>query len=297
MRLRFLVARVRGLFSQSRVEDRLDEELRAHLEMLVEENFRRGMAPDEARYAALRSLGGVESMKESYRDQQRLAVVDTLFHDLRYAARMLVHRPAFAALVVVTLGLGIGASTATFSIVDAVLLRPLPYRQPDQLVAVWGALVRHVGTTKNFDSYPEFQEWQRSNHTFERLEAITWALAGQTLSWRGKPQRVLAIPATEGFFSLLGVHAAQGRTFQHEDLAGCAVVLSHRFWKNQLGAPVGIVGGNLTLDGKACTVVGVMGSDFDFYPRQSDLWTLITPETDNLLNPYDYIVGVFGSLT
>jgi predicted permease len=294
--VRTILSRIAGLFRSKQLDRDLQTEVHAHVEMLAEENLRRGLSLAQARYAALRDFGGIEQMKEIYREQRGVPFIETFLQDLRYGLRMLARRPAFTALVVLTLGLGIGVSTATFSIVDAVLLRPLPYRQPDRLVAVWGAQVGHVGTSKNFDSYPEFQEWKRSNHSFEQLEAITWALAGQTMSWRGKPQRVLAIPATQGFFLLLGVRAAQGRTFQPEDLAGCAVVLSHRFWKERLGAPAGIVGGNLTLEGKACTVVGVMAPDFDFYPRQSDLWTLITPQTDNLPNPYDYIVGVIGRL-
>jgi predicted permease len=295
--LRAAVARCRALVRRKSLEESLNEELGAHMQMLIEENLGRGMPPDEARHAAPRSLGDVESMKEAYREQRGLPMMETLLQDIRYGLRMLARRPSFTALVVLTLGLGIGAATATFSIVDAVLLRPLPYRQPDRLVAVWGARVGHIGTSKNFDSYPEFQEWKRSNHSFEQLEALTWAFAGQTMSWRGKPQRVLAIPVTQGFFSLLGVHAAQGRTFEPEDLkAGCAVVLSHRFWQERLGAPAAAVGANLGLDGKACTVVGIMSRGFDFYPRQSDLWTLITPETDNLPNPYDYIVAVVGRL-
>lgn len=295
--LRVLWARLCGAFSARRAERRLSAEVSVHQELLIEEQMRQGMSAEESRFSALRSLGGVESMKETYREQQRWTMLETLLQDLHYGLRMLARRPAFTALVVITLALGIGASTATFSIVDAVLLRPLPYSEPDRLVAVWGTQVGHVGTSKVFDSYPEFQEWRRSSRSFVQLEALTWALAGQTLTWRGKPQRVLAIPATQGFFSLLGVHAAHGRTFVPDDLrSGCAVVLSHHFWQDRLGSAPEAVGGRLTLDDKACNVVGVMPAGFEFYPKQSDLWTLITPETDNLPNPYDYIVAVVGRL-
>lgn len=300
MWLRSFAARVLGLFRSTHLEHDLNDELHVHLEMLVEENLRRGMAADEARYAARRSLGAVESVKEAYREQQRLAVIETVWQDLRYGLRTLARRPSFTALVVLTLGLGIGASTATFSIVDAVLLRPLPYKHSDRLVVIWEARIGHIGTSEVFDSYRDFQEWQRSSRSFDQLEALTWAFAGQTLSWRGKPQRVLAVPATQGMFSLLGVRAAQGRTFEPEDLkSGCVVVLSHHFWQERLGSAADVVGGHLTLDDRACTVVGIMPKGFDFYPKQSDLWTLISPSGgfgDYLQNPLYSVVGVFGRL-
>ena len=300
MWLRSFTTRLLGLFRRTRLEHDLTSELRVHLEMLVDEHLRRGMAPDEARSAALRSLGGVESMKEAYREQQRFVVFETFLQDLRYGLRILARRPAFTALVVLTLGLGIGASTATFSIVDAVLLRPLPYKHSDRLVVIWEAQIGHIGASKVFDSYRDFQEWQRSSRSFDQLEALTWAFVGQTLSWRGKPQRVLAVPATQGMFSLLGVRAAQGRTFEPDDLkAGCVVVLSHHFWQERLGSAADAVGGHLTLDDRACTVVGVMPKGFGFYPKQSDLWTLISPSGaygDYLQNPLYSIVGVFGRL-
>ena len=236
-------------------------------------------------------------MKEACRDARGVNFIENLFQDVRYGARVLAKKPAFTALTVVTLALGIGASTAIFSIVDAVLLRRLAYRDPDRLVVIWGAQIGQVGSSKVFDSYRDFEAWQHSSRSFDQLEALTWAFAGQTLSWRGKPQRVLAIPATQGIFSLLGVQAAAGRTFGGEDLkAGCTVVLSHRFWQDRLGSPTDAVGGSLTLDGRHCTVIGIMPSRFEFYPRDSDLWTLITPSSDFTLHPRNSLVGVFGRL-
>ncbi len=234
--------------------------------------------------------------KRGFADRRSLPLFETLKQDVRYGLRMLSRRPALTALIVLTLALGIGATTATFSIVDAVLLRPLPYKDPNRLAVIWGTQKGQVGSAV-FDAYRDFQEWQRSSRSFDQLEALTWATAGQTLTWRGRPQRVLAIPVTQGIFSLLGVRAAQGRTFAPDDLkAGCSVVLSHHFWADRLGSDAGAVSGQLRLDGKSCNVVGIMPAAFDFYPKQSDLWTLITPDSEYSQKPLDSLVGVFGRL-
>jgi putative ABC transport system permease protein len=291
------VAKFGALFRRVNPEDDLEEEIRAHLEMEEQENLESGMAPDEAHYAALRKFGNVVRVKEETWEVWSFVWLEQLWQDVRFGARMLTRKPAFTALVILTLGLGIGAITATFSIVDAVLLRPLPYRDPDRLVVIWQAQPGRFGQSESFDSYREFENWQKPSHSFEQIEALTWARAGQTLTWHGKPVRALTIPATEGIFSLLGVPAAEGRTFRHEDLKnGCTVVLAHSFWQNQLGAARDVVGGAISLDGKACTVAGVMPTGFDFYPRQTSLWTLITPDSDYMVHPLDSLVGVFGRL-
>ena len=267
------VAKFGALFRRVNPEDDLEEEIRAHLEMEEQENLESGMAPDEAHYAALRKFGNVVRVKEETWEVWSFVWLEQLWQDVRFGARMLTRKPAFTALVILTLGLGIGAITATFSIVDAVLLRPLPYRDPDRLVVIWQAQPGRFGQSESFDSYREFENWQKPSHSFEQIEALTWARAGQTLTWHGKPVRALTIPATEGIFSLLGVPAAEGRTFRHEDLKnGCTVVFAHSFWQNQLGAARDVVGGAISLDGKACTVAGVMPTGFDFYPRQPSLW-------------------------
>jgi predicted permease len=208
-----------------------------------------------------------------------------MFQDLRFAVRMLVKKPLFTAIVVLTLAIGIGANTAIFSILDSVLLRPLPYKNPDRLAVIWGTMDRAPGE-KMFASFGDYQEFKNHSSSFEDVAGNTWAAAGQTLMWRGEPYRVTAIPSTGNLFSLLGAQATLGRTFNESDSAnGCTVVLAHAFWRNQLGGTPEILNANLTLDGQSCTVVGVMGENFEFFPQQTELWTLITPDSVIAKNP------------
>jgi putative ABC transport system permease protein len=219
-----------------------------------------------------------------------------LLKDLRYALRQLRNQPGFTAVAVLTLALGIGASAAVFSILDAVLLRPLPYQDSSRLVAVWNSEIRNPGT-KIFAPYRDFEVFKSESHSVEALAAVTWARAGEILSWHGSAHQVLAIPATVEFFSLLGVPPAMGHTFAAEDQQrGCTVVLAHAFWQTDLGSPVDIVGSALVLSGRPCTVIGVMPAGFEFYPKQTSLWTLITPDSRYAKKPFDSDVGIFGRL-
>ncbi|HXX21860.1 MAG TPA: ABC transporter permease [Terriglobia bacterium] len=292
--LRTLLAYV---LRHSRVEHEMEEELRSHVDTRADDLEREGLSRAEAERQARVEFGGYERYKEECREALGSRLLGEVAADTRHGLRMLARKPGFAAVVILTLGLGIGANTAMFSIVDAVLLKPLPYKDPERLVVVWATEVKSAGPSVLFGSYRDFEDWQRSARSFAQLEALTWATAGATLEWHGQPRRALAIPATQGIFPLLGVKAAEGRTFQPEDLArGCTVVLAHRFWQEQLGSARDVVAGTLTLDGKACTVVGLMPQEFDFYPKQSDLWTLITPDSQFARQPIDSLVGVSGRL-
>jgi len=224
-------------------------------------------------------------------------VIGDAVHDARLAARLLRKSPGFAIVAVLTLGLGIGSTTAVFSIVEAVLLRPLPYRDVDRLVAIWDGHVNDKNLAKIFPSYADFDEWRRSSRTLDAIAAETWATGDQILTGRGPASVVLAIPASRDFFPLLGVPPMLGRTFEPADATrGCTIVLSHRFWRNRLSADPDIAGQSLALDNQACTVAGVMPPSFAFYPDAADMWTLITPSLDQL--PHDSYrgVGVFGRL-
>lgn len=195
--------------------------------------------------------------------------------DVRFAVRMLAKRPGFTAAAVLTLALGIGATTAVFSIVDAVLLRPLPYRDSDRLVAIWDKAPK-LNLSKFFAGFDDFKTIRSDSKSFESVAAAAWNRgANRVLTGRGPARTVLAIPATAGFFETLGVSAALGRIFTEADeKSGCSIVLAHSFWTSTLGADPAIVGQTLTLDHHNCTVLGVMPADFTFYPRQSHMWVL-----------------------
>jgi len=223
--------------------------------------------------------------------------VSLFVSDIRYSLRQLSLHRGFAITVVLTLALGIGANVAIFSIVDAVLLRPLPYKNPDRLVVVWQTDATHRGTGAWFDAYREFEEWQHGSHSFEKLAALTWATSGKILVWNNKPMGLFAVPASSDFFSLLGIPAQIGRTFSRNDLNNpCTLVLAYPFWKEKLGAPGDIAGQTFMVDRSPCVVAGVMPKSFSFYPKEANAWSLITPASEFVQQPWTSMTGVFGLL-
>src|SRR5215831_8724647 len=294
--LRNIVTGLRSLFRKEQVNRELDEELAAYLEMQAAEKMKQGMSRQQAARTVRLERGSLEIAKEVVRSGGWESFIETCSRDLRFAARMLRKSPGFTIVAVLTLALGISANTSVFSIVDAVLLRALPYNDAERLVAVWCTEIGQPGT-KIFAPYRDFEEFKAHSQSFEELAAVTWARAGEILAWKGSPHEVLAIPASADFFSLLGIPAAQGRTFSPGDLQhGCTIVLAYSFWQKELGAPASIVGAPLSLDGKPCTVAGIMPRGFEFYPKQTALWTLITPDTQLAKEPFNSAVGIFGRL-
>ncbi len=262
--IRVIVARCRGLLLRKGVEANLNEELDGHIEMLVEDNLRRGMAPDDARYAALRNFGGTEQMKEEYREQRGLPMLETLAEDVRYGFRQLRRNAGFTLVAILTLALGIGANTAIFSAVYAVLLKPLPFSNAGQLVRVFEANDR-AGIGGTACSYLEFREWQRQNHVFSAMAAV--AAHELNLTGRGEPMVVRVGDVTSEFFSVLGVKPLLGRAFlAADDQPGAApvVVLSYDLWRSRFAADPSLVGSSIDLDKKSFTVVGVMPARFQF---------------------------------
>lgn len=288
-------AAVGFLFHRSRVEREMEDELRAHLRSRADDLERQGIPRAEAERQARVEFGGYQRYKEECRDALGARLIGELIADMRYGLRQLRRNPGFTAVAVITLALGIGANTAMFSIVDAVLLRPLPYKNATRLVIVTQRPVKgRLGEV--LDTYRQFEEWKRYDHELEHLTAVTW-FANEVWSWHGAKRRIGAVRVSPQFFSLLGVYAAQGRTFDSEDLKNpCTAVLVHRFWQEQLGGTPGWVGKSLLLNNIPCTVVGIMPKSFSFYPKQAQLWTLITPESPFAKDPWDSEVAVFGLL-
>jgi predicted permease len=275
----------------------LAEEMREHMEEKTEQFVRGGMGREEAERAARRAFGNSAVIEERGREVWQWPRLESIWADVRYALRQLRKSPGFAITAIVTLALGIGANTAIFSIVDAILLQPLPYKHPQQLVVVWQTDPAHRSTGAWFNTYREFDEWQRTSRSFEQLAALSWATGGKTMLLHGKPVDVLAIPTSVNFFSMLGISAQAGRTFEPSDLTNrCTLVLSHRFWQTKLGAPRDISAQTLSLDQSPCLVVGVMPKDFSFYPTQTDAWMLITPGSEFVKKPWEHMTGVFGRL-
>lgn len=226
-----------------------------------------------------------------------VSFLETLLQDSRFGLRFLARRPAFSVIVILVLGLGIGANTAMFSIVNAVLLRRLPYKDSERMVVVWQSSNQHRDTGEWFNTYSEFEEWQQKSRSFEKLAALSWAEPPKSLVWQGQRRKILAIPVSLDFLPMLGIAAEQGRTFEPQDLKeGCTVVLSHPFWQNDLGAPVNFPGNTLRVDDKDCRVAGIMPRDFSIYPAQTSLWMLITPDTAYVKDPWRTVTGVFGRL-
>ena len=198
-----------------------------------------------------------------------------LFSDLRYAARGLRKNPGLASVAILLLTLGIGANALVFSLVDGILLRPLPFRDPARLAAIWETT--RTWDPKIFASYRDLAVFERESRSFEALAGWDWVEF--TLSGHGDPRRILGEAVTPRFFETLGVPAAQGRTFGPADTgAGRLAVLSDVGWKSIFGGAAGVPGKVLTLDGRAYTVLGIMPPEFEFYPRQALFWVLLTAE-------------------
>jgi predicted permease len=277
-------------------EEDLDRELRSDLELEAAEQEESGLDPEEAQYAARRALGNPGFIKEEVRETWGWAWLDRFRQDVAYAARAFARTPGFTTVVILTLALGIGATTAMFSVVNAVLLHPLPFRNPDRLVVIWEKFVRDPNAPPVFDTYRDFENWKSGSHSFERLAPATWTTGGGILTGAGPARDVLAMPVGIDFFPMLGVAPEVGRTFQPDDLhAGCTVVLRHSFWMQTFGGQKNVVGRHIELNDKACALVGVMPPGFAFYPDAAAMWILITPDSAIARNP-NAAVGVFALL-
>ena len=254
---------LRNLFFSHRVDADLEYEVHSHHNLLIEENIRAGMSPEEAQRAARMELGGIEQMKEEVRDSRMGNWLHSAFFDFRYGVRQLRKNPGFTAVAVLTLALGIGATTAIFSVVDAVILRPLPYRSPDRLVLVKERIPK-VTPDPIPVCAPDVLHFQHENHSFISLAAFRgdqFDLAGGT-----EPRRVHVNRTNANLFSLLGAQPILGRVFTpEEDQPGHTVaILSYGLWQHEFAGAPGIVGRSVSLNRQIYTVIGVLPATFIF---------------------------------
>ena len=259
---------LRALLRKRIAERELDEELRYHIEQQTEQNIRLGMNPDEARFAARKAFGGVEQAKERSRDARGVRWIEDSWQDLRYGARMLVKSPGFTTIAVLTLALGIGANTSIFSVVNGVLLRPLPYRDPQRLAMVWGTKPQYLVNPIN---PAEFVDLRDQNQSFEHVAAFQ--PLSLNITQGGEPEVLGGTRASVNLFTLLGVEAKLGRTFlAEEDRPGTnrVVILSHGLWQRRFGSDPKIIGQTIPLNNEPYTVVGVAPPGFQF-PRKGDM--------------------------
>ena len=254
-RLRELILRCGGLFDKQRKDRELKEEIESHLQFHIEDNLRLGMTPEEARRQALIKLGGIESTKEAYRDQRGLPVLELLLRDIRHGARMLRKNPGFTAVAVLTLALGIGANTAIFSVVNAVLLRPLPYRDADRLVRI-ASVNPSLGLSDSRSSGLNVLDWQRGSTLFESIAAFQEWDGVLTFNGRSVPARVNWV--TPNFMPMLGLKPLLGTLLQGGEEPESAVVLPYGIWAHQFGGDPAVIGKPIVETGMRSTIVGVL---------------------------------------
>ena len=267
------------LFRRSQFDRDLEEDMRLHRELREQEQLEAGVALEEARYAARRRFGNEIVLREESRDMWGWNWLEYFVQDIRFGLRMLARNPGFTAVAVITLALGIGANTAIFSVVNAVLLKPLPYADPDRLAVIW--VTEPSGPGGLFpDTSPDFRDWQVMNHSFEGMSAITGA--GTTLTGSGEPLQLRGLSVSPNTFQLLGAQPQFGRSFSPDEGPSGhnhVVILSYGLWQSAFGGQKNIVGSKVTMDGEAYDVVGVMPKDLRFptvWGRNPQFWAPIT---------------------
>ena len=271
---------VRNLLRRRQVERDLSDEIDGYTELLMEEKIARGMSIDEARRAARLEIGRVEQVKERVRDVRAGAWLDVLRQDVRFAVRTLIRRPGFAVVAVLTLGVGMGATTAIFSLIDSVLLKPLPFHEPDRLVTAWEVRPR-FNQPRMQVSPANYVDWKQQVQAFESLAAYVTNFLN--LTGAGTPERLVSAMVTPNLFPTLGVEPLVGRGFvAPEGSPGqtAVTILSYELWQRRFGGDRGIVGQTIRLDGQPHMVVGIMPRHFQFPREGVQLWT-----------PVDYRAG------
>jgi len=266
--LREAFNRVGSFFRKDQRDQELDEEMASHLEMAVEENMRRRMSADEARRQALLGFGGVQQALEQHRESRGLPWLDVLMQDLRFTFRTLRRDRGFTIVAVLILALGMGANIAVFSVVNTILLRPLPFRDPQQLVRIVQKNPKAGESSRTYTA-DATQDFQQQNRSFQSVSGY-FAFTGPDnfkLVGNGQPVPATGILVAEGFFETLGVEPSLGRSFRPEEFVKHSqpvALLSYPFWKRQLGGDRSVVGKAINLSNTSVIVIGVLPDTFDF---------------------------------
>jgi putative ABC transport system permease protein len=288
------------LFSWRRLEGDLTEELDTHLSLLEDEHVRRGLDRADARRAARLDLGGLDQTKELVRDRRGFRPLEAMVQDVRYAIRLLVKAPGFTAAAITTLALGIGANAAIFSLVDAVMLRPVPYPDPARLVSIWE--VMQPSGTRSVVAPANYVDYVARSRSFAALAAFQ--SAGRNLTGAGDPERLLAEEVTASYFQTFGVLPEIGRPFtpdENRDGQDGVVIISHRLWQRRFGGDPAVLTRDIQLDARSYRIVGVMPADFQTptQVRSADPVSVLLPivfRDDVLTNRLDHEVDVVGRL-
>jgi predicted permease len=295
--LRVTLARVTGLFSKRRGDRELEEELKTHLNAMMEEKIRRGMNPQEAQQSARREFGGLEQTKEAYREQRGVMIIDSVGRDARFALRMLAKRPGYAAVAIVTLALGIGATTAFFSVVDRILFRSLPYSQDDRLV--WFGLTAPIEKDE-FMLGASYIDFRRAPGPFVQVTSMFPGDSKCDIT-EERPVRLSCAYVEQTFLSTLGVQPLLGRNFTSDEdrpKAAHVAILSFPLWKSRFGGDPGILGKTISLDGSATRIVGVLPANFEM-PTLSPAELLVPQALDEELqrrSPPGAVLRTFGRM-
>ena len=294
-RLRAWLLRCAGLFRKEQQSREFVEEIESHLLAHIEDNLRSGMSVEEARRQALVKLGGMQQLKENHQQRRSLSMLETLWSDMRFGMRMLRKNLGFTTVAMVTLALGIGGNTAIFSIVNGVLLNPLPFPQPDRLVTLHES-------KPNFEqgsiSYPNFLDWQKDNRTFSSMaisRRSTFSFTG-----RGEAEQLNAEFVSADFFPLLGVNPILGRTFtqaEEQPGAGPVAMISEGLWRRKFDGAADVLGKSITLDGRGYTIIGIIPARFHLHTpsfHEQDVYAPIRQWSNPLLMKRGAGLGIHG---
>jgi putative ABC transport system permease protein len=263
-------SRAGGLFGRERRERELDDEVRFHLEMQIEDNLNAGMSPADARYAARRSFGAVETMKEAYREQRAFNLAETVMMDIRYAFRTLLRSPGFTITATSVLALAIGANTAMFSVVNAVLLRPLPVRSQEQLAMLWTEIPSQ-NVREGRSALWDVEQWREQSRSFADMAAFD--PASVTLTFAGEAEHISAARVSSNLLPMLGVQPVYGRNFTEEESEQRQrlALISYQFWQTRYGGSPAAIGSSIELDRRPSRIIGILPEDFRGV-FDSDVW-------------------------